>query len=55
MPTQVVEILSSEEIRRTVNRLASQVIEHSEDLSQLVLVGIYTRGPSSSQTFEPSN
>lgn len=44
MPTQVVEILSSEEIRRTVNRLASQVIEHSDDLSQLVLVGIYTRG-----------
>lgn len=44
MPTQVVEILSSEEIRRTINRLASQVIEHSDDLSQLVLVGIYTRG-----------
>jgi pyrimidine operon attenuation protein/uracil phosphoribosyltransferase len=44
MPTQVVEILSSEEIRRTVNRLASQVIERCEDLSQLVLVGIYTRG-----------
>ncbi|MFB8791105.1 MAG: bifunctional pyr operon transcriptional regulator/uracil phosphoribosyltransferase PyrR [Potamolinea sp.] len=44
MPTQVVEILSSEEIRRTVNRLASQVIERSDDLSQLVLVGIYTRG-----------
>ncbi len=44
MPTQVVEILSSEEIRRTVNRLASQVIERSDHLSQLVLVGIYTRG-----------
>jgi pyrimidine operon attenuation protein/uracil phosphoribosyltransferase len=46
MSTQVVEILSAEELRRTVNRLASQVIEHSGDLSQLVLVGIYTRGVS---------
>jgi pyrimidine operon attenuation protein/uracil phosphoribosyltransferase len=44
MPTQVVEILSAEEIRRTVNRLASQVIERADDLSQLVLIGIYTRG-----------
>lgn len=44
MPAQVVEILSAEELRRTVNRLASQVIEQSGDLSQLVLVGIYTRG-----------
>ncbi|WP_013320587.1 bifunctional pyr operon transcriptional regulator/uracil phosphoribosyltransferase PyrR [Gloeothece verrucosa] len=44
MPNQVVEILSAEEIRRTLTRLASQVIEKSGDLSQLVLVGIYTRG-----------
>lgn len=44
MPTQIVEILSPEELRRTVTRLASQVIEKSGDLSQLVLVGIYTRG-----------
>jgi pyrimidine operon attenuation protein/uracil phosphoribosyltransferase len=44
MPTQVVEILSSEELRRTVTRLASQVIEKSGDLSKLVLIGIYTRG-----------
>jgi pyrimidine operon attenuation protein / uracil phosphoribosyltransferase len=44
MPTQIVEILSAEELRRTVTRLASQVIEKSGDLSQLVLVGIYTRG-----------
>jgi pyrimidine operon attenuation protein/uracil phosphoribosyltransferase len=44
MPTQIVEILSSEELRRTVTRLASQVIEKSGDLSQLVLIGIYTRG-----------
>jgi len=44
MPTQIVEILSSEELRRTVTRLASQVIEKSGNLSQLVLIGIYTRG-----------
>lgn len=44
MPTQIIEILSAEELRRTVNRLASQVIEHAEDLSALALVGIYTRG-----------
>ncbi len=43
MPTTV-EILSSEELRRTVNRLASQVVEKSRDISQLVLLGIHTRG-----------
>lgn len=42
MPT--VEILSSEEIRRTINRLASQVVEEAPDLSQVVLLGIHTRG-----------
>jgi pyrimidine operon attenuation protein/uracil phosphoribosyltransferase len=44
MSTQIIEILSAEEIRRTVTRLASQLIEKSGDLSQLVLLGIYTRG-----------
>lgn len=39
-----VEILSAQELRRTVTRLASQVIENTGDLSQLVLLGIYTRG-----------
>ena len=43
MPTQVVEILSADEIRRTLNRLASQVVEKSR-LSQVVLLGIYTKG-----------
>ncbi|MGA7934265.1 MAG: bifunctional pyr operon transcriptional regulator/uracil phosphoribosyltransferase PyrR, partial [Kovacikia sp.] len=42
--TEVVEILSAEELRRTVNRLASQVVERAGDLSALVLLGIYTRG-----------
>ncbi|MBJ7901462.1 MAG: bifunctional pyr operon transcriptional regulator/uracil phosphoribosyltransferase PyrR [Cyanobacteria bacterium RI_101] len=44
MTTQVIEILSAEEIRRVLTRLASQVIEKNGDLSQLVLLGIYTRG-----------
>ena len=44
MPAKVVEILSSEEIRRTLTRLASQVVERSRDLSELVILGIYTRG-----------
>ncbi len=42
--SQVIEILSAEEIRRTITRLASQVIEKSGQLSDLVLLGIYTRG-----------
>lgn len=41
---EVVEILSAEELRRTLNRLASQLVEKSRDLSQLVLLGLYTRG-----------
>lgn len=44
MAAKVVEILSSEEIRRTITRLASQVVEKSRDLSELVILGIYTRG-----------
>ncbi len=46
MAAKVVEILSSEEIRRTLTRLASQVAEKSRDLSQVVILGIYTRGVS---------
>ena len=44
MTGQIIEILSQEEIRRTITRLASEVIEKSGDLSQLILLGIYTRG-----------
>lgn len=44
MSAQVVTILSAEEIRRTINRMASQIVEKSGDLSQIVLLGIYTRG-----------
>ena len=41
---KVVKILSSEELRRTLRRLASEIVERTRDLSQLVLIGIYTRG-----------
>lgn len=44
MSAKVVEILSAEELRRTLTRLASQIVERSRDLSQLVILGIYTRG-----------
>jgi len=37
MSAKVVEILSPE-IRRTLTRLASQVVEKSRDLSQLVIL-----------------
>ncbi len=40
----VVEILSSEELRRTITRLASQVIEHCLQLDQLILLGVLTHG-----------
>jgi pyrimidine operon attenuation protein/uracil phosphoribosyltransferase len=40
----IVEILSAEEIRRTLTRLASQILEKTDDLSSLVLIGLYTRG-----------
>jgi pyrimidine operon attenuation protein / uracil phosphoribosyltransferase len=44
MAPEQIEILSPEELRRTVNRLASQIVEKSGDLSKLVLLGIHTRG-----------
>ncbi|GAC1478711.1 MAG: bifunctional pyr operon transcriptional regulator/uracil phosphoribosyltransferase PyrR [Chamaesiphon sp.] len=44
MSTKIIEILSAEDLRRTLTRLASQIVEKSRDLSQLVLIGIYTRG-----------
>lgn len=44
MSAQVITILSAEEVRRTINRLASQIVEKSGDLSKTVLLGIHTRG-----------
>ncbi len=39
-----VEILSKEELSRTLTRLASQVLEEISDIERLVLLGIPTRG-----------
>ncbi len=44
LSVKVVEILSPEELRRTLTRLASQIVEKTRDLSSLVLIGIHTRG-----------
>lgn len=44
MSSEVVEILSSEEIRRIITRLASQILEKSGATENLILVGLYTRG-----------
>ena len=47
--TKIVQILSSEELRRTVNRLASQIVEKSGNPKDLALLGIYTRGVALAQ------
>jgi pyrimidine operon attenuation protein/uracil phosphoribosyltransferase len=44
MSADRMEILSADELGRTLNRLASQVLESLADSQQLVLVGIPTRG-----------
>lgn len=44
MSADRVEILSADELGRTLNRLASQVLESVADSQQLVLLGIPTRG-----------
>ena len=44
MSADRMEILSADELGRTLNRLASQVLESVADSQQLVLVGIPTRG-----------
>ena len=44
MSPNVVEILSAEELRRTLNRMSSEIIERAGDLSNLILLGVYTRG-----------
>jgi pyrimidine operon attenuation protein / uracil phosphoribosyltransferase len=44
MPNSIVEILTADEIRRTIVRLASEIGERCRDLSEVVLVGIQTKG-----------
>ncbi|MEB3330882.1 MAG: bifunctional pyr operon transcriptional regulator/uracil phosphoribosyltransferase PyrR [Synechococcaceae cyanobacterium] len=43
------EILSAEELSRTIHRLASQVLESVADSRQLILLGIPTRGVALAQ------
>jgi pyrimidine operon attenuation protein/uracil phosphoribosyltransferase len=38
------ELLASEQIQRTVRRIAHEIVEKHDDLSSLALVGIHTRG-----------
>jgi pyrimidine operon attenuation protein/uracil phosphoribosyltransferase len=42
--SRIIEILSADEVRRTITRLASQVVEKSDNLQELGLLGIHTRG-----------
>jgi pyrimidine operon attenuation protein / uracil phosphoribosyltransferase len=42
--TEPIVILTDQEVRRTFTRIATQIIERAQDLSQLVLLGIQTRG-----------
>jgi pyrimidine operon attenuation protein / uracil phosphoribosyltransferase len=44
MSQETIEILSAEALRRTCNRLASELVEQGGLLQDLVLIGIYTRG-----------
>ena len=44
MSADRVEILSAQELSRTLNRLASQVLESVADSRELLLLGIPTRG-----------
>ena len=44
MTSDKIEILSAEAVRRTCNRLASEIVEQGGALGDLVLLGIYTRG-----------
>lgn len=46
MNNQIREILSEQEIRRTLTRLASQLVERAGNIDNIVLLGIYTRGVS---------
>jgi pyrimidine operon attenuation protein / uracil phosphoribosyltransferase len=44
MVQKIVNILSDEDMRRTLNRLASEIVERTEVLDNLVLLGIRRRG-----------
>jgi pyrimidine operon attenuation protein/uracil phosphoribosyltransferase len=42
MPKKV--IMTAEDIKRTLARIAHEIIEHNELLQELILVGVHTRG-----------
>jgi pyrimidine operon attenuation protein / uracil phosphoribosyltransferase len=42
MPVKI--ILTAEDIRRTLARIAHEIIEHNKSMSDLILVGMLTRG-----------
>jgi pyrimidine operon attenuation protein/uracil phosphoribosyltransferase len=37
-------VMTAEDIRRTIARIAHEIIEHNKDIEQLLLVGLHTRG-----------
>jgi pyrimidine operon attenuation protein/uracil phosphoribosyltransferase len=37
-------IMTAEDIKRTLARIAHEIIEHNESLQELILVGVHTRG-----------
>jgi pyrimidine operon attenuation protein / uracil phosphoribosyltransferase len=43
-PANPIVLLSDQEVRRTFTRIATQIIERAQDLSQLIIIGIQTRG-----------
>ena len=38
------QVMSQEDVRRSLQRIAHEIVEHSEGAESLVLVGIHTRG-----------
>ena len=50
--TKKIEILTKDELRKTVSRLTSEVIEKVKNLDNLLLVGIPTRGINLAQVLE---
>ena len=37
-------VLTADDVRRTLARIAHEIIEHNKSLDELVIVGLYTRG-----------
>ena len=50
--TKRIVILTQDELRKTVSRLTSEIIEKVKDLDNLILVGIPTRGINLTKVLE---